>query len=138
VPLRADRKIDLMRRVPLFSECSHRELRQIAALADEIDFPEGRELIREGDRGREFFVVVEGTAEVRRRGRRIDTLGPGDFAGEMALLTRTPRNATVKTTSPVRALVLAEREFRSLLDHSPQVQVKVLLALAERLAPQSL
>jgi CRP-like cAMP-binding protein len=138
VPLRADRKIDLMRRVPLFSGCSQRELRQIAALADEIDFPEGRELIREGDRGREFFVVVEGTADVRRGGRRIDTLGPGDFAGEMALLTRTPRNATVKTTSPVRALVLAEREFRSLLDHSPQVQVKVLLALAERLAPQSL
>jgi CRP/FNR family cyclic AMP-dependent transcriptional regulator len=136
--LRADTKIDLMRRVPLFVGCSRRELREIAALADELDFPAGQELIREGERGREFFVVVEGTAEVRRNGRRVDTLGPGDFAGEMALLTHTPRNATVKTTSPVRALVLAEREFRSLLDRSPQVQVKVLLALAERLAPLSL
>lgn len=138
MPLRADRKIELMRRVPLFAACSRRDLKEIAALADEIDFPAGRELIREGERGREFFVLVEGTGEVRRGGKRIATLGPGDFAGEMALLTRTPRNASVTTTSPARALVLGEREFRSLLDSSPQVQVKVLLALAERLAPNTL
>ena len=131
-------KAQAIAKVPLFSRCSKRELAEIAAIADEIDLAAGKELIREGERGREFFVLLEGTAEVRREGRTIRTLGPGDFFGEIAIVSRVPRTATVKTVSPVRALVVTDRGFRSLLEHSPQIQLKVLESLAERLAPATL
>jgi CRP-like cAMP-binding protein len=131
-------KIDLIKRVPLFAAASKAELAEIASIADEIDLPEGKSVIREGDSGREFIVIVEGTADVERGGRRIASLGPGDFAGEIALIAKMPRTATITTTSPVRALVITDRAFRQLLEHSPQIQVGVLTALAERLAPTSL
>jgi CRP-like cAMP-binding protein len=131
-------KIDLIRRVPLFSSASKSGLAEIASIADEIDLPEGKVLIKEGDSGREFFVLIEGTADVERGGRDVATLGPGDFFGEIALIAKTPRTATITTTSPVRALVITDRAFRQLLDHSPQIQNGVLTALAERLAPTSL
>ena len=82
-------------------------------------------------------MLVEGTADVERGGKKIAKLGPGDFFGEIALIAKTPRNATIKTTSPVRALVITDRAFRQLLDHSPKIQIGVLTALAERLAPTS-
>jgi CRP-like cAMP-binding protein len=135
--LRHNAKIDLIKRVPLFAACSKRDLDEVAKLADEIDLPAGKAFIREGDQGREFFAIVEGTAEVRRGKDRIATIGPGDFVGEMALVTKAPRNATVTATSPVRALVIEGRAFRGLLDHSPQIQLRILQALAERLAAQS-
>lgn len=131
-------KIDLIRRVPLFASISKAELAEVASIADEIDLPEGKVLIREGETGREFFVLVEGTAQVERGGRNVAKLGPGDFFGEIALIAKTPRNATITTTSPVRALVITDRAFRALLDHSPKIQVAVLLALAERIAPTAL
>jgi CRP-like cAMP-binding protein len=131
-------KIDLIKRVPLFSSASKAELEEIASIADEIDLPEGKVVIREGDAGREFIVLVEGTASVERGGRKLASLGPGDFAGEIALIAKLPRTATITTTSPVRALVITDRAFRQLLDHSPQIQIGVLAALAERLAPTSL
>ena len=131
-------KIDLIKRVPLFAAASKAELAEIASIADEIDLPEGKSVIREGDSGRAFIVNVEGTADVERGGRRIASLGPGDFAGEIALIAKMPRTATITTTSPVRALVITDRAFRQLLEHSPQIQVGVLTALAERLAPTSL
>ena len=131
-------KIDLIKRVPLFASASKSELAEIASIADEIDLPADKTLIKEGDSGHEFFVIVEGTGDVERDGRKIAKLGPGDFFGEIALIAKTPRNATIKTTSPVRALVITDRAFRQLLDHSPNIQVKVLTALAERLAPTSL
>ena len=131
-------KIDLIKRVPLFAAASKAELAEIASIADEIDLPEGKTLIKEGDSGHEFFVLVEGAADVERGGRKIATLGPGDFFGEIALISKTPRNATITTTSPVRALVITDRAFRQLLDHSPKIQIGVLTALAERLAPTSL
>jgi CRP/FNR family transcriptional regulator, cyclic AMP receptor protein len=95
-------------------------------------------MIREGERGREFFVLLEGTAEVTKDGRKINTLGPGDFFGEIALVSDSPRTATVTATSPVHTLVVTDRAFRRLLDDVPEIQRKVLLALAERLAPASL
>ncbi|HYX89570.1 MAG TPA: cyclic nucleotide-binding domain-containing protein [Gaiellaceae bacterium] len=136
--LRRNEKVEWIRHVPLFSQCSRRELAQIAGLADEIDLRDGKVLIREGERGREFFVLLEGSAEVTKDGRRINTLGPGDFFGEIALVSQSPRTATVTTTSPVHTLVITDRSFRRLLDDQPEIQRKVLLALAERLAPATL
>ena len=133
-----DSKIDLIKGVPLFSAASKQELAEIASIADEIDLPEGKVLIKEGDSGREFFVLIEGSAEVQRGGKKVAGIGGGDFFGEIALISKSPRNATITTTSPVRALVITDRAFRTLLDHSPQIAVGVLTALAERLAPTTL
>ena len=131
-------KIDLIKRVPLFARCTKKELEQVAHLADEIDLREGKELTVEGQPGREFFVLIEGTADVRRKGRRINQLQDGDFFGEIALISGAPRTATVTATSPIRALVVTDRAFRTLLKKSPAMQMKVLEALAERLPPETL
>lgn len=131
--LRKNAKLDLLKRVPLFSKCSRPELERIAGIADELDFEEGKELAREGAPGREFFVIVEGDAEVTRAKRRLRRLSDGDFFGEISLITRLPRTATVKTLSPTRALVITDRSFRRMLEQSPQLQRKVLEALGERL-----
>jgi len=136
--LGGNQKIDLIRKVPLFARCSRAELKEIALLADEIDLHEGKEMTREGAPGREFFVLLQGTADVKKNSRRVNTLGPGDFFGEIALVSREPRTATVIATSPVRALVITDRSFRRLLDDAPQVQTKVMEAMAERLAPETL
>ena len=136
--LRKNAKVELIKRVPLFSHCSKKELGLVAQIADEIDLAEGKTLMREGDRGREFFVLVEGSADVRRRNRKVNTLGGGDFFGEIALVSQRPRTATVTTSSPVRALVVTEQSFRSLLDRAPEVQRKVLQALADRVAADSI
>ena len=132
--LRRDAKVELIRKVPLFSHCSKSQLAEVASIADEIDFQEGAELTREGERGREFFVLLEGSAEVRRGGRTVSTLGEGDFLGEIALVTDLPRTATVVTTEPARALVVTDRAFRNLLDGSPEIHHQITAALAERLA----
>jgi CRP-like cAMP-binding protein len=133
-----NQKIDLIRKVPLFARCSRAELKEIALLADEIDLHEGKEMTREGAPGREFFVLLDGTADVKKNRRRVNTLGPGDFFGEIALVSREPRTATVIATSPIRALVITDRSFRRLLDDAPQVQTKVMEAMAQRLAPETL
>src|SRR4051812_47143755 len=113
--LRKNAKLDLIKRVPLFAGCSKRELEDVAAIADELSLPEGRTLTKEGAAGREFVVLIDGAAEVRRKGRKVNTLGAGDFLGEIALVTGTPRTATVKTTEPSRMLVITARDFRTLL-----------------------
>jgi CRP-like cAMP-binding protein len=128
-------KIDLIKKVPLFSKLSSAGLREVAGVADEVDLPEGKALTKEGERGREFFVLLEGTADVSQHGNRIRTMGEGDFFGEIALVTKLPRTATVVTTSPVRALVITDRDFSTLLKRSPQIGQGVLEALGERLAP---
>jgi CRP/FNR family cyclic AMP-dependent transcriptional regulator len=132
---RKDMKIEAIKHVPLFATLSKRELAAVAAIADEIDLADGKELIREGDRGREFFVLLEGSADVSKGNRKIRSLGEGDFFGEIALVAHTPRTATVVARSPIRALVITDRAFKSLLEKMPEVQAKVLQALAERLAP---
>jgi CRP/FNR family transcriptional regulator, cyclic AMP receptor protein len=136
--LRRNAKTELISRVPLFAHCSKRELAEVARIADEIDLREGKELTKEGAPGREFFVLVEGTADVVKNGRKVNSLGAGDFFGEIALVHQSPRTATVKATSPVRALVVTERNFKRLLEDIPEIQRKVLLALAERVAPTTL
>jgi protein phosphatase len=134
--LRRNQKIELLRKVPLFSRCSKRELAEIATLADEVDLREGKELIRDGARGREFFVLLEGRADVIKNGKRINEMGPGEFFGEIALVAPSPvRTATVKATTPVRVLVVTAQNFRRLLEGSPEIKLKVLEALAERVSP---
>ena len=135
--LHRNSKIELLKRVPLFAGCSKKELARVATLADEIDFRPGKRLIREGEPGREFFILVDGSAEISRKGKPIDTAGPGDFFGEMALLADQPRNATVTTTSDVDALVVTARSFRDLIGDSPLIALKVMRAVAERLPPDA-
>ena len=133
--LHKDAKLQLLKRAPLFANCSKKELAEIGGIADEIDLSEGKELTRQGAPGREFFVLIEGTADVIKDGQRVNTLEGGDFFGEIALVHDAPRTATVTATSPVRALVISERNFKRLLAESPEIQRKVMVALAERLAP---
>jgi CRP-like cAMP-binding protein len=128
----ANSKVDLLRKVPLFAALSKRDLQRVARIADEIDLREGKQLIAEGYSGRQFFILLAGSAEVRRKGRKVNTMSPGDFFGEIALLSDRLTTATVTTTEPSRALVITRTSFKSLLRDAPSVQVKVLQALADR------
>ena len=128
-----DPKLVLIAAVPLFAGCSKKELGQVALAADEIDVREGKVLTTEGDPGREFFVLVEGAADVRRKGRKVNELGPGDFLGEIALIDRGPRTATAIAAEPCRLLVLDIGGFRTLISKYPTVQGKIMRALAVRL-----
>jgi CRP-like cAMP-binding protein len=125
-------KNTLIQTVPLFADRPHRELDLISSIADIVDVPAGKELTREGDRGREFFALVSGTAEVTRRGKQLSTLGPGDFFGEIALVSRMPRTATVTTTSPARVLVMTDQDFRRLIEVDPEIRLRVLGSFAAR------
>lgn len=132
MPLLADARVEHLRRVPLFEHCSKRELRQIARLASEHEVAEGTELIREGEPGDAFYAVVEGTIDVRRRGRRVSRLGAGSFVGEIALLSRQPRTATVVAATPLTVLAIAGDDFVGLLDGRPELWLKVARTLADR------
>lgn len=131
--LRKTTKADLIGGVGLFAGCSRVELGRIAAAADELSLPAGSELMREGDRGREFVVIVEGEVEVTKAGKQLRSMGPGDFAGEIALVAAVPRTATVTTVTPVRLLVLSDHAFQRLIRETPSIAAKVLAVLGERL-----
>ena len=132
--LRKNAKIELLKRVPLFERCSKRELSEIAMLADELDLPSARDLTKEGASGFEFIVIVEGEAEVRRGVRVVNKLGPGDFVGEIALVSGKPRTATVRTRGPARVLVVNASGFRQLMRDVPSIKDKVLEAVTARIA----
>ena len=132
--LRSDAKIELLKRVPLFAGCSKSELRALAKTADQLDLREGTVITREGRPGREFFVLIDGTARVSKAGRKIADLGGGDWFGEIALITDSPRTATVTATSPVDVLVLTDRRFRTVVETMPSIALKVLSCVGERLA----
>ena len=134
--LHKDAKIELLKRVPLFSKLDKKGLQDVAHIADELDLPAGKEMATEGDRGREFFVLIKGEAEVTKNGSRINTMREGDFFGEIALVTKMPRTATVTATSDVDVLVITERAFDNLLKKSPEIGRSVAEALAERVAPE--
>jgi len=133
VALRRDAKIELLKRVPLFSGCSKGELRELAKSADELDIREGTVLTREGRPGREFFVLVDGTARVTKAGKKVADLGAGDWFGEIALITNSPRTATVTATSPGDILVITDRRFRSVVETMPSIALKVLATVGDRL-----
>lgn len=119
--------------VPLFATCSKRDRGIIARHAEEVTLRPGSVLIEEGDTGDAFYVVVDGEATVQRNGRRITTLRPGDYFGELALLDAAPRNATVVANGPVTVAVLGARVFSVLLKELPNMSDKLLRGMARRL-----
>lgn len=127
----------MLKRVPLFATCSKRDLEAIGRITDELDLPEGRELIAQGQRGQQFFILLDGSAEVSRDGERINEMHEGDFFGELALISDRETTATVKATSPVRVLVITPQSFRRLMRESESVQEQVLAALAQRMPSDS-
>ena len=132
--LRRDAKVELLKSVPLFADCTKAELRALAQSTDEIDLREGTVMTREGRPGREFFVIIQGTARVARNGRKLADLKDGDWFGEIALITDRPRTATVTATSAVDVLVITDRRFRSLVETMPTIALKVLSTVGDRLA----
>lgn len=132
--LARDPKRALIRQVPLFADCSNSEIAEIASIADQIDLPAGTALTRQGTRGQEFVVIINGTAEVRRDDEIVATLGKDDFVGEVALVTGQPRNATVVALTPVESLVVTGAQFRSLIDRLPELRTKVETAVELRSA----
>jgi CRP-like cAMP-binding protein len=120
-------------RVPIFSELSPRQLRRVLRSTEEYRYREGSEFVREGARSEQLFVILEGRARVRRRGRTVARLGPGDFFGEISLLDGLPRTATVVADGDVRCLVLLRKEFEHIVTDMPQVGTAVMRSLARRL-----
>jgi len=127
-----DEKLELLRRVPLFSRMSGRDLLRVGMLADEVDLEKERVLMRQGERGEEMFVLVQGQASIERDGQRIGLRGAGDFFGEIALLDGGPRTATVRLTTDSRLLVIGRRDFHAMIDEFPEIRMRVLEALAQR------
>lgn len=126
-------KVEALGRAPLFEGLSKKDLSELARVTEDLQVAPGTVLCREGKPGREFFVIVDGEAEVTKDGKRLATRRGGEFVGEIALLTNTTRTATVTATTPLRCFILTRGDFRRVLDENPRVQRKVLEALAERL-----
>ena len=133
MPLTKNEKIELLKRIPLFAACTRAELIEVALSADEREARAGEVLTKQGERGREFFIVVEGAVAVSRSGRKVVDLGPGDWFGEIAILTYKPRTATVTAVSSVRLLVISDRSFRDVVEVTPRIALKVLRSVAARL-----
>jgi CRP-like cAMP-binding protein len=127
-----DTKVDSLARAPLFENLSKDELRQLASVTEDLEVGPGKVLCREGEVAREFFVIIEGEVEVTRDGDRLSTLSDGDFFGEIALIEDIPRTATVTATAPLRFFVLTRQSFWSMIERMPDVERKVLRALAKR------
>lgn len=126
-------KVDALKRAPLFEGLSKKELAKLASATDDLQVEPGTVLCREGRIGHEFFVIVDGDAEVTKDGKRIATRSGGDFVGEIALLSTTKRTASVTATTRLRCFVLTQSGFRQVLAENQSVQLKVMKALAERL-----
>ena len=123
----------LLKQSPLFEGLTKKQLAMLATLTDDLDVPAGRVLCREGQRGREFFVIIEGEAEVTRGDNHLATIGSGEFFGEIALLERVVRTATVTATTPLRFFVVSDQAFGTVLATDPSIERKLLRTLARRL-----
>jgi CRP-like cAMP-binding protein len=128
-----DTKLDELSQIWLFSSLSRKELTTIGRRADEVQVPGGKVLTVEGKPGHEFFLILSGTATVSRGGRDIAHLGAGQYFGELSLLDRGPRSATVTSDGPMTLLVLGQREFSAVLDEVPGLAHKLLAAMAGKL-----
>lgn len=130
---RRDDVLTHLTKVPLFSACSKKDLALISKHSEHLKIPAGTEMTTEGRVGYEFYIIVDGKATVHRNGRKVNTLGAGDAFGELSLLDRAPRNATIKAETEVDAVVLGQREFSALLDIVPTLAHKLLVGLARRI-----
>ncbi|MDQ1438316.1 MAG: family transcriptional regulator, cyclic receptor protein [Acidimicrobiaceae bacterium] len=130
---RRDQYLAHLAEVPMFSACTKKELGEIGRHTDEVAFEPGTTLVREGDPGQEFFILLSGSARVTRKGKELAVLGAGEWFGELALLDKAPRNATVTATTPVKVLVLSQRSFKGLLSEVPTISVRLLTGMARRL-----
>ena len=125
--------VETLTNIELFSELTNRELKKVASFMTPVSVRAGRHLTEQGKPGREFMIIVEGTASVRRDGRVIATLGAGDFFGELAVIAGVPRTATVTADTDMTVQALNRREFSSLLDGSPKLAKKILVGAVKRL-----
>ncbi len=130
---RRDDVLAYLTKVPLFSACSKKDLALVAKHSEHLTIPAGTEMTTEGRVGYEFYVIIDGKATVHRNGRKVNTIGPGESFGELSLLDRAPRNATVKAETSIDALILGQREFSALLDLVPTLAHKLLVGLARRI-----
>jgi CRP-like cAMP-binding protein len=128
-----DAHLDHLASIPLFSALSRKELQRVAKASDTINVQAGHELIRQGDVGREMFVIVDGSATVKRNGRKIGVAGPGSAIGELSLLDKGPRPAPPPPDSPAELLVLGSRQFAGVLDEVPGLAHKIMASLANRI-----
>ena len=119
--------------IPIFSTCNKKELRAVTRLLSALRVSAGEVLTTQGDSGREFMIIESGTAVVRRNDRKVGTLGPGDFFGELAMLAAVPRTATVVAQTDMVIDVLSSREFASLLKNNPTIASKIYLTAIRRL-----
>jgi CRP-like cAMP-binding protein len=125
-----DQKATMLSKVPLFAGLAARDLEEIGRLADEVSVKPGKVLTKEGAVGHEFFVIMDGTIDISKAGKTVNTMGPGDFFGELALLGKVPRAATATAATPATLLVVGHREFTSLLASQPAIRDKVMRAVA--------
>jgi CRP-like cAMP-binding protein len=125
-------------RVPLFVHCTSRDLEFIASRTDETDVPAGRLLVRQGDPGHTFYLLLDGEADVEVDGQRRSTMGPGDFFGEISMLDRGPATATVVTRTPARLMVMSHAQFRDAVKGSDDLLSRVMAAMGEHLRADSL
>lgn len=128
-----DEKIEQLQRVPLLAECSRRQLRAVARIAEIREVAAGEVVTRAGDPGDEFFVIIDGRARVEVAPRKRRRLAPGDFFGEMSLLDGEPRSATVVAETSMRLLVVPRREFSRVLAEVPDLMRGLLAVLSRRL-----
>ena len=119
-------------RIPLFQSMSKKALRSLVQAATEADIPAGKALVREGEFTRHLYVILRGTADVTRKGKKLNELVPGDFFGEMAFLSGAPRSATVTARTDLRVMVLGPRELDVIIDREPALARKMLAAMAHR------
>jgi CRP-like cAMP-binding protein len=130
---KASKEVEYLATVPLFSALSRTELRRVVQAAEELDADAGAELVTEGRVGREFFLILDGEATVRRQHRKVATLRRGQWFGELALIDNEPRSATVVAATDMKLLVLGQAEFAGLLETIPGVAAKLLNGMAHRL-----
>jgi CRP/FNR family cyclic AMP-dependent transcriptional regulator len=129
----ADPKLEHLAKVKMFSSLSKKELSRVSKASDIVTVEDGTTIVREGEIGHEFYLIMSGGAVVRRNGRKIATLGPGSYFGEMALLDRGPRSATIVAEGKAELAVLGQREFLGVLAEVPAVAHKLLVSMAARL-----
>jgi CRP/FNR family cyclic AMP-dependent transcriptional regulator len=125
--------LEHLQSVPLFAGCSRKELEKIARAGDEISMTAGSLVIDQGQTAREAFVLLDGTATVKRNGRKVTTLGPGAVMGELSLLDHGPRTATVTCDTDCSLLVIDQRHFLGVIDEVPSIAAKLLATLAGRI-----